>query len=314
MAAEPNLKADPISARLYLATLKTVPSAVSTLLAEYSNIAVEDQKAHITRIRDQAYVNHPYPCLGRWRFLELDLSSHPLYHSDILPTLSLKAGEQDDSGNEDIAWVFLDLGCCLGQDIRKLIFDGADPSRLRGADLRPEFIEIGYSLFGDKESFPPSRFIAPADIFDFSSSTPLAQLDGKVGILNVCAVFHLFDLDGQKKMAQRVLKLLNPGRKRVLVVGGQTANVNSGEFERRAGDGRTRYRHNAESWRTFWEEAVQAEQWKDIIRGVEIDTLLEVMTSRLGNRMDDSNTTQRQIGLFEEGFRWMRFSVWVDFV
>ncbi|KEF61365.1 uncharacterized protein A1O9_02931 [Exophiala aquamarina CBS 119918] len=314
MAAEPSLKADTISARLYQATLKVVPSAVAALLAEYSKIPVEDQKAHITKIRDQAYEKHPYPCLGRWRFLELDLSTHPLYHSDILPALTGEDRKQDNSTSDGSACLFLDLGCCLGQDLRKLIFDGADPSRLWGADLRPEFIEIGYSLFGDRESFPPSHFIAPADVFDLSPSTPLAQMDGEVGILHVCAVFHLFDLDGQKKMAQRALKLLDPNKKRVLVVGAQTANVNSGEFERRVGDGRTRYRHNAESWRSFWEEAVQAEQWKDIIRGVEVDTILEEVTSTRANWLSDSNTTQRQIGLFEEGFRWMKFSVWVDFV
>jgi len=307
MAAEPKLKADPISARLYLATLETVPSATSTLLAEYSKIPVEDQKEHITKIRDQAYEKYPYPCLGRWRFLELDLGTHPLYQSDILPALTNKGHKQDESVSDDTDWVFLDLGCCLAQDIRRLIFDGADPSRLRGADLKPEFIEMGYSLFRDKESFPPSHFIAPADVFDFSPSSSLAQLDGKVGILNVCSVFHLFNLDGQNKMAQRVLNLLDPRSKRALVVGFQVANVNAGEFGRRRADGlyRTRYRHNVESWRALWEEAVQAEQWKDIIQGVEVDTRLDGVPARLGDKMEE--------GLFEEGFRWMTFSVWINF-
>lgn len=321
MAAEPNLRRDPISARLYQATLKVVPSAVSTLLAEYSNIPVEGQREHITRIRDQAYEKYPYPCLGRWRFLELDLSVHPLYHSDVLPALTSKSGKHEDPEGDDTAWVFLDLGCCLGQDIRKLIFDGADRSRLRGADLRPEFIDIGYALFGDKETFQPSHFIAPADVFDFSPSSPLAQLDGKVGILHICAVFHLFDLNGQKKLAQRVLKLLDPRLKRVLVIGAQTANVNAGEFERWVGGGKTRYRHNEDSWRTFWEDAVSQDEWRDKIRGVEVHGQFEVWTPSRGSKLNegevppnDSNTTQRQIGLFEEGFGWMKWSVWINFI
>lgn len=310
MSAEPDLRKDSLSSRIFQATLKSVPSEVSNLLAEYSHFPFDDQKAHITRIRDQAYESYPYPCLGRWRFLDLDLSLHPLYHSDILPALTL---QDDPQVSEEASWVFLDLGCCLGQDIRKLIFDGADRSRLRGADLRPEFIETGYALFGDRDSFPPSHFIAPADVFDNSPSSPLAVLDGTVGMLNACAVFHLFDLDGQQKVAQRVLRLLDPQRKRVLLVGGQAANVNAGEYARVVGEGRSRYRHNQDSWRSFWEEAIFEKEWRDKIQGVEVDTVLEARFSGDGDKPNDSNTTQRQIGLFEEGFRWMKWSVWVTF-
>ncbi|KAK5046340.1 hypothetical protein LTR84_008484 [Exophiala bonariae] len=310
MSAESIVRKDgSSSSRIYEATLKSVPAAVSTLLKEYSNIQVGAQRAHIIRIRDQAYEKYPYPCLGRWRFLDLDLSSHPLYNTEILPALTPKEHKQEDSARADADWLFLDLGCCLGQDVRKLIFDGANPSRLRGADLRPEFIEIGYSLFGDKATFPPSHFIAPADVFDFSPSSSLAQLDGKVGILHACAVFHLFDLDEQKTFAQRVLRLLNPQRKTVLLVGGQAANINAGEW----GEDRRRYRHNEDSWRRFWEEAVSEKEWIDKVQGVDVESLLEARTFGTGGKTSDSNTTQRQIGAFDEGFRWMKWSVWITF-
>ena len=307
---------DLLLSRLFQPTLRVVPKAVSALLAAYSSIEVESQKAHITRFRNEAYEKYPYPCLGRWRFLDLDLSIHPLYQSEILPPLTSKGVETDAAD-----WVFLDLGCCLGQDIRKLIFDGADSSRVYGADLRPEFIEVGYSFFGDTEKFPPSHFVAPADVFDFSPSSALSRLDGKVGILHTCAVFHLFDLDEQKKMAQRVLKLLNPARKRVLVVGGQVGSIHPGEVARRRGSG-TRYRHDADTWRKFWEDVVSEQEWKDKIQGVTVESLLEERISGLGenlggetgDKLIDSNTTQRQIGLFEEGFRWHTWSVWIDFI
>jgi SAM-dependent methyltransferase len=309
MSEEPSLRENKPSPRLYEATLKSVPAALSTLLREYSDIPVDAQRAHITRIRDEAYEKYPYPCLGRWRFLDLDLSSHPLYHTEILPALTAKEGNQKDSAGADADWEFLDLGCCLGQDIRKLIFDGADPSRLLGADLRPEFIDIGYSLFRDKDTFPPSHFGAPADVFDFSPSSPLAQLDGKVGILHACAVFHLFDLDGQKTFAQRVLRLLSPRRKKVLLVGGQAANINAGVW----GEDRPRYRHNEDSWQRFWEEAVSEKEWIDKVQGVEVESVLEARTFGSGDKTSDSNTTQRQIGALDEGFRWMKWSVWVTF-
>jgi hypothetical protein len=38
---------------------------------------------------------------------------------------------------------FLDLGCCLGQEIRKLVFDGAPSVNTYGSDLHGEFISVG---------------------------------------------------------------------------------------------------------------------------------------------------------------------------
>ena len=60
--------------------------------------------------RNRAWDIHPYPCLGQFRFLELNLSKRV----DVYPRLlsMIKKG-----GN------FMDIGCCLGQDLRKLIFD-----------------------------------------------------------------------------------------------------------------------------------------------------------------------------------------------
>src|ERR1700712_3668202 len=158
--------------QLFQAELKHLPSSISTLLSSYSGIPVEQQKEHIVTVRDRAYKSYPYPCLGRWRFLELDLASHPLYHTDILPML--KDVEKPE-------WIFLDLGCCLGQDVRKLLFDGVDPTRVYGADLRPEFIDMSYELFRDEDKLPRSEhFIAPADVFDFSGESELSKkCDGK---------------------------------------------------------------------------------------------------------------------------------------
>lgn len=298
---------------LYQATLKHVPSSISTLLSAYSGIPANSQKERIAEVRDRAYKSYPYPCLGRWRFLELDLASHPLYHSEILPALAKHTGEE---------WLFLDLGTCLGQDVRKLIFDGADPLRIYGADLRPEFIDIGYSLFRDEEKFPREHFIAPADVFDRSPESELARkCDGNVGILHSSAVFHLFGLEGQRAVARRCLQLLDLRRKRALLCGAQVGNVNAGEFPGWRGGG-TRYRHNEESWREMWEAVAAEEEWKDKIRSVEVRSTLEEVN--LEQREEEaagstgagerSNNVQRQIGSVEKGFRWQKWWVWIDFV
>ena len=306
---------------LYQAELKSLPSGISTLLSAYSGIPVEQQKEHITTVRDRAYRSYPYPCLGRWRFLDLDLASHPLYHSDILPML--KEVDKKD-------WIFLDLGCCLGQDMRKLLFDGVDPGRVYGADLRPEFIETGYELFRDEYNFPRTEhFIAPADVFDFSSESELSRkCDGKVRILHTTAVFHLFNWEEQVKMAQRCLQLMTSKLGRVLICGAQVGNIEAGEHGRHRGGG-SRYRHNAESWKRLWEEVVQMEPSRGKVKSIEVKSDLEERNmdrfkedlKKLQDQHEaqndapktDSNTDQRQIGDVEKGFRWHKWWVWVDF-
>ena len=142
----------------------------------------------------------------------------------------------------------------MGQDVRKLLFDGADPARVYGADLRPEFIDTGYEFFRDEATFPRSEhFIAPADVFDMSSESELSKkCDGRVGILHSTSVFHLFSWEEQARMARRCLQLLTSNSGRVLICGSQVGNLKGGEYARRKGGG-TRYRHNEESWKRFWE-------------------------------------------------------------
>ncbi|KAL2408567.1 hypothetical protein ABEF93_005054 [Exophiala dermatitidis] len=359
--------------KLYQATLKTIPPAMSALLAEYSGIPPHEQKAHITSVRDRAYATHPYPCLGRWRFLELDLANHPLYRSEILPALS--SSEPDPSqtrnatdGSSTAAgrttidfpsnFIFLDLGCCLGQDLRKLTHDGADATRLMGADLNPEFIEIGYSLFRDRDRFAwEDHFIAPADVFDFSPSSELSRrCDGKVGILHCTAVFHLFGLDEQKMLARRCLRLVlgdgdgNASRssgsrtekggttRKALICGGQAGHIRAGEYAREPNK-KSRYRHNELSWRQMWQEVVAEDDgaWKERVVKVDVHAVMEERTFGDGegqswNQNQSSgdagggegrplesatnsvaNNTQRQIGSVEDGFRWMKWWVWLEF-
>jgi len=118
--------------------------------------------------------------------------SHVPYYPTILERL--KTGEQN----------FLDLGCCFGQELRKLVADGAPPENLYGADLNPEFFDLGYKLFRDKDTLT-SKFIA-ADIFDPGSE--LHELDGKIDILYAGSFLHLFSYEGQINACKAIVKLL----------------------------------------------------------------------------------------------------------
>ncbi|KAK5170100.1 uncharacterized protein LTR77_004684 [Saxophila tyrrhenica] len=225
------------------------------VLEKYSKVPPEDIEAHVSRIvgsiptllltalnsppaqRDKAWAIFPYPCIGQWRFLDLAISQHSHYQ-EVLNRM--RTGEQ----------VYLDLGCAFAQDIRRLVADGVDSSQCYGADLRLDFIDLGYDLFRDKDSLN-SKFIE-ADIFDPDS--PLKQLDGEIDIIGASSFFHLFSWEEQKSAAHQVLKLMKP-RGGSLLVGRQVGAREPAEKARgvQIGAG-SRFRHNLESWQKFWKE------------------------------------------------------------
>jgi len=171
--------------------------------------------------------------------LNLAVGQHQLYQSEILPRML--GGDQ----------TFLDLGCAFAQDVRRLVADGVDSRQCYGADLRLDFLQLGYELFNDRDTLK-TRFIE-ADIFDQNSS--LKKLDGQIDIVNASSFFHLFDLEEQKQVARSVIKLMRP-RKDSLIVGRQVGNANPREVPRRDGAG-SRFRHDVESWRQMWDDVGQ---------------------------------------------------------
>ena len=286
-------------------TLLNVPPKFSNLLETYSGIPKEAQKQHIVALRDRAYKLHPYPCLGRFRFANLDFSSHPLYETDVLPLLKSPSPQ----GNQRI---FLDFGTCFGQDIRQLLLDGVPASAVYGSDIQPSFIDLGYEMFKDTGTIPRSHFLAPADAFDESPSNPLVTVDGKVNILHISAVFHLFLLDKQRILARRCLRLLDRKAGKCLILGAQTANEAAGEFRRVTG--KLRYRHNAESWRDMWEQAAD----EDGGCRVTVQTVLQD-PSAFPNGGGFSGSARAHLradqtaDMIEDGFRWSIFWIWVEF-
>lgn len=73
-------------------------------------------------------------------------------------------------GSSDPSAIYLDLGCFCGTDVRKLVVDGWNPRRVIGSDLREEWFELGYRLFGDgdgrKDGESPGIRFVKGDVFD----------------------------------------------------------------------------------------------------------------------------------------------------
>lgn len=151
----------------------------------------------------------------------------------------MKTGEQK----------LLDLGCCFAQDLRRLAYDGVATENCYGTDLRLDFMELGYKLFLDKAKFYATHI--EADVL--AEGTELDKLDGQIDIIQAASFFHLFDLETQKVIARRVVKLLRPV-KGSLIVGRQVGNVEAGEIANRVTTSKMMFRHNDESWKAMWKE------------------------------------------------------------
>jgi SAM-dependent methyltransferase len=217
-----------------------------------------------------------------FRFLDLSLKNVSIY-PEILKRL--KSGE-----------TFLDLGCCFGQEIRQLVYDGAPAAELYGSDLRPKFIDLGFDLFKDKDTLK-STFI-PADVFDDKSEL-LTRLSGKLNIVYTGSFFHLFGLEEQKAVARQVVKLLSsaPGG---LIIGRQVGNIDGRAFESgdNVGGEQNRFRHNADTWKEFW----------DLI-GKETNTKWEVDAELHNIWMNEGPEERLSKIREEEGVRLLKFVV-----
>jgi hypothetical protein len=151
---------------------------------------------------------------------------------------------------------FLDLGTCLGQDLRTLAFDGAPLSSLYGADVLPGFEAAGHALFRDKERFDSSHFIT-GDVF--SDTDDLAKSRGLWDMIHIAMFLHVFSLERQEKACENMLRLLKnaPGS---TIFGTQTGRLDAGEFVLQPpmceqGEHKTIFRHNKETMKEMWEKA-----------------------------------------------------------
>ncbi|KAK3348681.1 hypothetical protein B0T25DRAFT_457117 [Lasiosphaeria hispida] len=186
-----------------------VPWPARRLLEKYSHIPSEDVEKEVLSLRDRAWEVYPYPCIGHWDFLDFQLAArNELYH-DLLTRL--KGGA-----------TYLDIGCCLGHDIRKLIFDGAPSGNLAGVEICQGYLDLGYDLFRDKET-TKTQFLQ-GDVLD--PAGPWPQLEGKFDVVNIGMFLHLFTWEENIQVFERVIKTLKTGELGTTIIGNALGNVN----------------------------------------------------------------------------------------
>lgn len=213
--------------------------------------------------------------------------------------------------------MLLDLGCCLAQDLRKLVFDGVPSENLYGLDVEKGFIDLGYDLFQDRATLK-SQFLVEdllrtdhgggsdtdgdhppgtASALSTPALIPLASLYSRVSIIAANSIFHLYNYSDQLRLAKRVVQLLSP-EPGSLIVGRQVGSSPPGEYSALNNKG-TRYSHDIASFRSFWDQVAE-----EIGDGCKFRVEAVLDDEELG---DNKNQEQSWSGA---NIRTLRFGVW----
>lgn len=135
----------------------------------------------------------------------------------------------------------------MAQDLRRLAADGAPTANMYATDIVPDFWEIGYDLFRDRDTLK-AQFIK-ADVLEEESG--LDALDGSADLVYAGSLLHLFGWEKQIQACKRIARM---SKLDTMVLGCQIGRACGEEVETKWGGGSTMYDHNADSFRELWRQ------------------------------------------------------------
>jgi len=225
----------------------------------------EELKQHILRVQSKAFKEFPYPCIRVFEFMKLKLARLPAYKQFIELGKTRKGG------------IFVDLGCCFGNDSRKAVLDGWPAENVLAVDLQDKFWEYGHELFISTPETFPARFV-PGDVIDpkflqehepfnnppskpapsldqVRSDKSLNELRGHVTAVFTGAFFHLFNEEKQAEIARKLAGLLSPEPGSMLI-GVQGGRKEKGFYAPTSGGqkGYKMFCHSEKTWTELWED------------------------------------------------------------
>lgn len=140
---------------------------------------------------------------------------------------------------------FLDIGCFIGQDLRRLVADGAPSDRLYAVDVGSHW-DVGYDMYRDRDRF--SAHFIEADIL--YPNVELRALMGTVDVVSITHVLHQWE--DQAKAVEQLVKLSSG--KGAMVVGFQVGSVGARERKASGLAKSDAYWHNQGSFQRMWDE------------------------------------------------------------
>jgi len=205
---------------------------------------IKDEKIlteRVVSVREKALKTFDYVCLRRYAFTEPRIHSHPVYSS-----------LQKDHDPERR---LLDLGCCMGTDLRAFLVDGVvTPENARGLELEKSFVDIGYELFQDAERLPSNTFVIADSLKEEGLPFPPNHFD----LIYCSAVYHLLNKEQGVQMTKNVFKALkskSENGKEGIFFGKTTGSSQAHPYELPdERNGVVRWMHTAETLKQLLEE------------------------------------------------------------
>ncbi|KAF4567770.1 mediator complex subunit [Pleurotus pulmonarius] len=224
----------------------------------------EELKKHILDVQAKAYAIFGYSCIRRFWFLRLNICKLPAY-KQVLKLATERQGA-----------IFLDLACCFGNDVRKVVADGWPIQNAIASDLRQGFWDAGHKLFETTPETYPLKFI-PGDVFDpafiaprdpfyelpstplpdLQSLTSLSPLQGHIAAVHASAFVHLFDEEQQTQVCRALASLISP-EPGSTIFGAHAGALRKGVrvVDLAGGVTRRMFFHDPNTWKELWDGGI----------------------------------------------------------
>lgn len=165
--------------------------------------------------------------------------------------------------------------------MRKLVVDGAQSENLTGVDIVPEFWDVGYECYRDRETFKARHM--QADVLSLSENPALQDLkEKKIDVVSMSAVLHQFDWNTQVAALKQVMPFSKVGG---MVMGHQIGNDPGGPtifgpakteiFWQNEQNFRKLWKQVGDETDTKWEVHAKFRTWDDF--GWDGETIKKVM-------------------------------------
>ncbi|KAG6332952.1 hypothetical protein ID866_6137 [Astraeus odoratus] len=262
MADKPEPNQSPVDSSIY--DIKATPETVA-FMKSMTGIQSDDKlRAHILDVQAKAYS----VC-----------RSLSLHRHTQLPKQVLEVGQRGGA-------LLMEVGCCFGLDMRRVVVDGFPVKQIIASDLRAELWELGHVLCrSTPESFPVT-FLA-GDVFDPEFLSPLrsetdhkAPLDlpgistlnalkGRVHAIYAKSIFHLFNEEQQYQLAHALGSLLSHESGSV-IFGSHVGDEHKGLITHKAVAGKeSTFSHSPSSWKELWSESLPTDPLDENAQGKE---------------------------------------------
>jgi predicted TPR repeat methyltransferase len=201
----------------------------------------------------QALATYPYRCVKELRFIRPRILNHPKYAQLIADKAELKHKK------------ILDIGCCMGVDLRQMILDGADYNNVLGVDIQQNFLNIGMDEMFFDRNIMQNRFTV-ANILETQQTNAILNnfVQNGVDIIYVGSVYHLLDEKQCEVLSRNICCYLKPGG----IVLGRT----NGQLDNNSPVQKHRFLHSQQSLHKLLEQtgfsniSVEIGDWDNVER------------------------------------------------